>query len=121
MPVRNYTDLLACQKAMVFVEMVYKVTAGFPREEQYGLTSQLRRAAVSVPSNIAEGQGRHSDREFHRFLCIAHGSLREAETQILIAKRLGYIGEHAQSQLMELATEAGRLTNGLLSKLSRDA
>ena len=87
---RNYSDLIAWQKAMDLVEMVYKITSHFPKEETYGLTSQLIRAVVSVPSNIAEGQGRSSVNDFRRFLAISHGSIREVETQILIAERLHY-------------------------------
>ena len=77
MTVKNYQDLIGWQKAMDLVEVVYHLTKRFPSEELYGLTSQVRRAAVSVPSNIAEGQGRNSTNEFARFLSIAHGSLRE--------------------------------------------
>ena len=100
MTVRNYTELIAWQKGMDFVEAVYKATKQFPKEELYGLTSQLRRAVVSIPSNIAEGQGRRSTKEFVQFLSIAHGSLREAETQILIAKRLNYIDAEQVRRLM---------------------
>ena len=88
---QNYRGLIAWQKAMDFVDAIYKATTGFPREEVFGLTTQLRRAVVSVPSNIAEGQGRASPKEFLHFLSIAHGSLREAETQVTIASRLGYL------------------------------
>ena len=118
MGVRNYRDLVVWQKAMDLVEMVYKVTASFPKQELFGLTAQLRKAAVSIPSNIAEGQGRQSDREFHHFLRISHGSLREVETQILIATRLAYMSEQSKSSLLERSAEIGRLTNGLLSTLS---
>ncbi len=85
MPARNYADLIAWQKAMDLVEETYRVSARFPKEEIYGLTSQLRRSAVSIPSNIAEGQGRRTKQEFTHYLSIAYGSLRELETQILIA------------------------------------
>jgi four helix bundle protein len=88
MPGKNYKDLIAWQKAMDLVEMVYKATGQFPKEELYGLTNQLRRAVISIPSNIAEGQGRNSRNDFKRFLLISYGSLREVETQILIAERL---------------------------------
>src|SRR5580704_17374598 len=87
---RNYRDLIAWQKAMDLVVVVYQLTREFPTEERYGLSQQLQRAAVSVASNIAEGQGRESAREFANFLSISHGSVREVETQILIAERLGY-------------------------------
>ena len=88
---RTHKDLDAWRKSLDLVEMVYKVTKEFPKEELYGLTNQLRRAAVSVPSNIAEGAGRGSKKEFIQFLHIALGSLSEVETQLVIAKRLGYL------------------------------
>src|SRR5579864_8854135 len=88
---KSYRDLVVWQKAMDLVTVVYRITAQFPREEMYGLTSQLRRAAVSIPSNIAEGQGRHGVPEFRHFLRQSCGSLMELETQVLIAERLGYI------------------------------
>src|SRR5262245_9064026 len=110
---RNYSDLVAWQKAMDLVEAVYQATAMFPKDELYGLSSQLRRAAVSIPSNIAEGQGRHTAGEFTRFLSIALGSLREVETQILIARRLRYIGNDHAPGLMAMTSEVGRLLNGL--------
>lgn len=91
MAVRNYSELIAWQKAMDLVEAIYKATKHFPREELYGLTSQLRRAGVSIPSNIAEGQGRKSTSEFLHHLSFAYGSLREVETQLVIAGRLGYL------------------------------
>ncbi len=116
---KNYRDLLVWQKAMDLVEDVYRVTKPFPREEIYGLTAQLRRAAVSIPSNIAEGQGRRSDREFLNFLSIAHASLREVETQILIAQRLKYVNEDKKSELFEQTSEVGRLLNGLMRSLER--
>jgi four helix bundle protein len=117
MAVRNHRELIAWQKAMDLVVLVYKLCAGFPREELYGLTSQIRRAAVSIPSNIAEGQGRRSTKEFLNFLSVAHGSLREVETQTLIAQRLNYIDETATTAAMDLAAEVGRLLNGLSNSL----
>src|SRR5712691_5534753 len=87
MKVKNYQELIVWQKAMDLVEDVYKASRDFPREEVYALTSQIRRAAVSIPSNIAEGQGRRTTLDFLRHLSIAYGSLREVETQILIAGR----------------------------------
>lgn len=121
MTVRNYSDLVAWQKAIDLVVGIYKVTASFPKEETYSLTTRLRRAAVSVPSNIAEGQGRRSNRDFSRFLSISHGSLRELETQLLIAERLSYIDGKTNSRLLDSAAEVGRLINGLIRKLSRDS
>lgn len=114
---KNYRDLLAWQKSMDFVEDVYRATKKFPKEEQYGLTSQLRRSCVSVPSNIAEGQGRRSDGEFHHRLSIAHGSLREAETQAMIACRLGYLERVEMERLLDQAGEVGRLITGLSNSL----
>lgn len=109
----GYQDLIAWQKAMDFVVAVYEATKLFPKEEQFGLISQLRRSAVSVPSNIAEGQGRNSTREFHHFLGNARGSLFEAETQLHIAARLHYIGDKSKSELLKRTSELGRLINGL--------
>jgi four helix bundle protein len=91
MSIHDYRDLIVWQKAIDLVEDVYQVTARFPREELYGLTIQLRRAAVSIPSNVAEGHGRASTRDFLHFLSISHGSLKEVETQIIVAERLKYI------------------------------
>lgn len=118
MAVRNYRDLIAWQKAMDLVIRVYEATKRFPREEVYGLTCQAHRAAVSVPSNIAEGQGRSSTREFLHFLSMAHGSLRELETQVLIAQRLNYLDDPTTTNVMDLATEVGRLLNGLSNSLT---
>src|SRR5262245_54701708 len=109
MPVKSFRDLIVWQKAMDFVVLVYRSSKAFPREEQFGLTAQLRKAAVSIPSNVAEGQGRFSDREFANFLSIAHGSLSEAETQIMIARRLAYLPENETTELLALASEVGRL------------
>ena len=117
MGVRNYRQLVVWQRAMDLVEGVYRATADFPREELYGLTGQLRRAAVSIPSNIAEGQGRGTATELIRFLRIAHGSLREVETQVLIAQRLTYLTQDRADGLLALAAEVGRLLNGLMKSL----
>lgn len=119
MSVKRYSDLIAWQKAMDLVEEIYKITKAFPKEETYGLTSQLRRAAVSVPSNIAEGHSRTGGREFSHRLSIGHGSLSEVETQIEIAKRLGYLTEEQQRRSLELAAETGRIINGLMNSLER--
>jgi four helix bundle protein len=105
------------QEAMDLVVLVYRLTAGFPKQEQYGLTSQIQRAAVSVPANIAEGQGRRTNRDFRNFLSIAHGSLREVETHAYIANRLGYLGEEQLSSLLDLTGRIGRRTNRLAQTL----
>jgi len=115
--VRNYQDLIAWQKSMDLVAAIYSNTQSFPAEERYGLSSQIRRAAVSVPSNIAEGQGRGSDAEFVRFLNIAHGSLREIETQILIAQRLAYFNATQTETLLADCSEVGKLLNGLIRSI----
>jgi four helix bundle protein len=111
---RNYRDLIAWQRAMDLVELTYRETAGFPAGEKFALVVQMRRAAVSVPSNIAEGQGRGGNPEFVRFLRIAHGSLRELETQALIAGRLKFSSDAAVVRFLEMSGEVGRLINGLI-------
>ena len=103
---------------MDLVEDVYKSSRDFPREEIYALTSQIRRAAVSIPSNIAEGQGRRTTLDSLRHLSIAYGSLREVETQILIAGRLRYVAQTRVDDVMDLAGEVGRLLNGLMNSLA---
>jgi len=99
---------------MELVEAVYRHTQGFPKQEQYGLTNQLRRAAVSVPSNIAEGKGRSSDRELVQFLNHARGSLYELQTQVRIARRLQYLDTDAARALDSQAARVGCLLNGLI-------
>ena len=102
---------------MTLVLEVYRCTQAFPKIETYGLTSQLRRAAVSIPSNIAEGQARLSTGEFKQFLGNARGSLMEVETQILIARDLGYLDQNQSEALLVSAAEVGRILNGLLASL----
>ncbi len=118
MSVQSYKDLIVWQKALNLVEMVYQVTRVFPKEELYGLTNQLRRAAVSIPSNIAEGHARSSTRDFHRFLSIARGSLAEVETQLLIAQRLGYLSDDQLAPILSLQIEINKMTNRLMAKLA---
>ena len=120
MTVRRYSDLVAWQKAMNLVEEVYNITKGFPKAELYGLTNQLRRAAVSIPSNIAEGQSRGS-RDFIRFLSMAHGSLSESEAQMEIAVRLGYVKAVDVVRFGELTVEVGRLIHGLSNSIEKHA
>jgi four helix bundle protein len=115
--VQSYRDLVAWKKSMVLVLEVYRCTQGFPKIETYGLTSQLRRAAVSIPSNIAEGQARLSSGEFKQFLGNARGSLMEVETQVLIAQALGYLERCESEKLLAAAAEVGRILNGLLASL----
>jgi four helix bundle protein len=110
---RSYRDLIAWQKALALVTTIYETSAEFPKHELYGLTSQIRRAAVSVVSNIAEGQGRNSAREFFLFLSHANGSLVEVETQIFVAESLRYVTSDKKSALLEKTEEVGRLIAGL--------
>ena len=117
MAVKNYRELIAWQKAMDLVELVYQETKTFPKEELYGLTSQIRRAAVSVPSNIAEGQARKSTAEFLNFLSIAQGSRAEMETQTILARRLGYVTNEMAQQICDQSEEVARLLNGLMNSL----
>lgn len=116
---RSYKDLVVWQKAMALVTETYRATASFPKDELFGLTSQVRRAAVSIPSNIAEGQGRLSEKEFRHFLGQARGSLMELETQLQIAENLGYLQKEATADLMESCAEVGRILNGLLASISK--
>ena len=109
----TFKDLEVWQQAMELAEAVYRITQPFPKEELFVLTSQARRAVVSIPSNIAEGSGRKSDSEFLQFLSIANGSLRELETQMMLDARIGYL---APTQLYPLQTQmdtVGRLLTGL--------
>ena len=111
----TFRDLIAWQKAMDLAEDVYAVTARFPSEERYGLTSQLRRCAVSIPSNIAEGQGRLTTRDWQHFLAQARGSALELETQLLLASRLGMGTEADVHHAIGQAQEVARIINGLLN------
>ena len=112
----GHQDLEVWQKAMDLVISIYRLTAIFPKSEVYGLASQMRRAAVSVPSNIAEGHGLKQTQAYLRHLAIANGSLAELETQLEIANRLGYIAK-GSDQIMEQAHEVGRMLTGLRKSL----
>ena len=112
---KKFEELIVWQKAMEFAEAVYKVQRKLPREETYGLGDQIRRAAVSVPSNIAEGCGHDTDADFQRFLCIARGSLFEVRTQLDLAVRLGYI--NSPEDVLLRAEEVGRLLNSLIRRI----
>jgi len=117
MAVRNYRDLIAWQKAMDLVVSVYDATKTFPRDELFGLTSQMRRAVVSIPCNIAEGQARDSTREFGHFLSIACGSLSELETQLMIAGRLHYLTDQQVATTLDECAEVARIIHGLKRSL----
>jgi four helix bundle protein len=112
----SYRNLLAWQLAKKLALEIYVCTREFPRHEMYGLTSQMRRAAISVPSNIAEGKGRHSQKELVQFLFRARGSLLELETQLSIAHELGYLNEAAFARLGKMTAEEGRILNGLINR-----
>ena len=118
---RGHRDLLVWQKAMELVTIVYEVTRKFPKDELYGLVSQLRRAAVSVPSNIAEGYCRNSRNEFHHFLGQARGSLAELETQIEIANNLGYLSGQNATDLLSRSNRVARMLTGLRDWSGRKA
>ena len=113
MKAQHYKELIVWQKGMDLVEQVYLATKAFPKEELYGLTNQLRRAAVSVPSNIAEGQARNSTSEFCNFLSIARGSLAEVETQLLLAIRFKYLSEDQCTHAFDLITQIAKMLNTL--------
>ncbi len=115
--VRSYRDLAAWQKAIDLVTEIYRASQEFPKEELFGLTSQIRRAAVSIPSNVAEGQGKLSRKEFIYFLGNARASLMEVETQLIISKNLDYLREERLNALLALTAELGKILNGLLSAL----
>ena len=119
MSVKNFRELIAWQKSVDLVIEIYQASASFPKEELYGLTSQLRRAAISIPSNIAEGQGRDSTPEFLRFLSIAYGSICELQTQVIIAQRLEYLSDKTANSLFELSAEVARIVNGLRNALGK--
>jgi four helix bundle protein len=114
---RSYRNLKLWERATELALQVYAVTNPFPKDELYGLTSQIRRAAVSIPSNIAEGSERKSDKDFIRFLRVSHGSLAELETQLFIALKLNYLDEAAYMKLLPLCSEIGKMINGLSSSL----
>ncbi len=115
--IRHYRDLLVWQKAMAWVENVYGSSRDWPAEERFGLISQVRRAAVSVPSNIAEGCARRATGDFIRFLNIARGSLAEAGTQLILAERLSYLPASDAQSLLNSADEISRMLSSLIGKL----
>jgi four helix bundle protein len=119
MDIKSYRDLVAWQKGIDLCELIYRASAAFPTNEMYGLTSQIRRAAISVPSNIAEGAGRITKGEFIQSVGHARGSLFEVETQLIVAKRFGYIGAPETDKILEITSEIGRLANGLIRALTR--
>jgi four helix bundle protein len=114
---KHYKDLIAWRKAMDLVNAIYDATDTFPKRETYSLTDQIRRATVSIPSNIAEGQAHYSNREFLHFLRHSRGSLAELETQLLIAKERHYLPESQAADLLKQADELNRILSGLISSI----
>ena len=116
--IESYRDLVVWQQAMDLAVSIYETTRAWPKEELYGLTTQLRRAAASVPANIAEGYGRESRASYQQFLRIAQGSLKELETHLLIAQRVGITSDEAAQQLLTRSESVGTLLRLLIRKLS---
>ena len=112
--ITSHKDLIVWQKSIDLVEKIYNITRSFPKDELYGITSQIKRAAISIPSNIAEGSGRRSSKEFIQFLYISLGSAAELETQLIISKRLGFVNDIT---ILESISEVSRMLIGLISSL----
>jgi len=117
MGAKSHKDLIVWQKSMDLVEEVYRLTKFLPTDELYGLANQMKRAAVSIPSNIAEGNARHTHKEYIRFLSIARGSKSELETQIEICKRLGHLSCEQIQLAVDLCEEVGKILNTMIKKL----
>ena len=118
MPVGGYKDLLVWQKGIKVVKDIYRLTRDFPQDEKWGLVSQMRRAAVSIPSNIAEGQARRTTKDFIQFISIAEGSVAEVDTQLIIAYELGYCDRSIVEPIAEMLEELRKMLNSLRRKLS---
>lgn len=114
----KFKDLLIWQKSLTLATTIYELTSEFPSDEKYGLIAQMRRCAISIPSNIAEGGGRNSDKEFSRFLSIGYGSLCELETQLLIALNLNIIDSEVSDQISKDIEELQKMIYSLIRKLS---
>jgi four helix bundle protein len=116
----SYKGLLVWQKAMDVTALIYKLVKKLPKEELYSLGDQMRRAAVSIPSNIAEGQDRHSKKEFIQFLHMSRGSKAELETQLLICVRVGYLNENDILEVENLLAEIGKMITSLINRLKKE-
>ena len=119
MALQNYRDLEVWQKAMTLAEECYRVTKMFPKEELFGMTSQIRRAAASIPANIAEGQGRQHTKEFLNFLSVARGSLKEIETHLILSQRVGLMTAQQLEPLLKLTDDISRMMSGLRKTLEK--
>jgi four helix bundle protein len=115
--VSHFTEIIAWQKSHEYILAIYQISSNFPKSEEFGLTSQLRRAAVSITSNIAEGFDRKTSKDFAHFLVIARASLSETQNQLILAKDLGYLSASDFDSLKELSVEAHKVINGLLKYL----
>jgi len=118
--VKSYKDLIVWQKAMDMTESLYRIVKKLPKEETYALSDQMRRAAISIPSNIAEGFGRNSKKEYLQFLYIANGSICELETQLMLCVRANYLNETEIQPIMCLLSEIGKILMTITKKLSSD-
>jgi len=117
MGIKRYRDLDIWKKGIELVKGIYKLTGKFPQQEVYGLVSQMRRSAVSIPSNVAEGFRRQHNKEFRQFLCVSLGSCAELETQVTIAKELNYIKEDKETVMLEKLDHICRMISNLIKKL----
>jgi four helix bundle protein len=117
---KDFRKLKVWEKSHVLVLSIYKVTLNFPKDEMYGLTNQMRRASVSIPSNIAEGCGRDSEKEFIRFLQITFGSANELEYQLILSKNLSYINSDVFDKLMNNIQEVKKMLSALIKKIKQD-
>ncbi|MBI5879860.1 MAG: four helix bundle protein [Chloroflexi bacterium] len=119
--IKTFRDLQAWQEAMMLAVMCYDVTRGFPRSEEFGMTSQIRRAAASVPANIAEGHGRQTRADYARFLSVAHGSLRELETHLMLCERVSLTTSESTAPLLTQCDKVGKLLYSLMRALRAPA
>ncbi|NQT49509.1 four helix bundle protein [Candidatus Kuenenbacteria bacterium] len=117
---QGYKNLLVWQKSIILVKNLYQLTSTFPKDEIYGLTSQMRRAGISVPSNIAEGYGRYSKKELCRFIKISLGSSAELETQAIISQELGYINNEQLQNILDQINEVQKMLTGLMNSSSQN-
>lgn len=117
--IKSYQDLIVWQKSIKLVERIYNVTSEFPENEKFGITQQIRRSSVSVPSNIAEGWGRKTEGSFGYFLSVSRGSLYELETQLFISKNINLLNKKTFDELSKLTTEISKMINSLIKTLKK--